>query len=220
MESHNHHLLISVLLISALTLAEFHPRQNDAQSLQANTVYEVHPRQNDAQSLQANTVYEVLRSNGLPMGLFPRGISDFSIDEATGSFRLRLQSPSPCDAVFETRLRYDRDITGRISYGKISDVTGVSAQELFLWLAVRGIQVDIPSSGLIYFDVESVSKQFSLSLFEMPKDCHFVGDVDAGEGAKNDVVSSGDDARAPISESPSDKFLRKRIIDHEKRAVS
>ncbi|CAH2046434.1 unnamed protein product [Thlaspi arvense] len=33
------------------------------------------------------------------------------------------------------------------------------------------IRVDMPSSGLIYFDVGVVRKQYSLSLFETPRDC-------------------------------------------------
>lgn len=134
------------------------------------------------QLLQTTMFQDVLRLCGLPMGLFPQCISDFTI-EATGAFRLRLQSSSPCDSVFETRLRYDPEVSGRISYGKISDVRGVSAQELFLWLAVKGIRVDIPSSGLIYFEVELVSKQFSLSLFETPKECRSV----PYQELKNDV---------------------------------
>lgn len=55
--------------------------------------------------------------------------------------------------------------------GKIGELSGVSQQELFLWFPVRCIRVDDPSSGLIYFDVGVVDKQFSLSLFEDPRDC-------------------------------------------------
>ncbi|KAK7839550.1 hypothetical protein CFP56_017891 [Quercus suber] len=54
---------------------------------------------------------------------------------------------------------------------QISGLSGVSAQQLFLWFPVKGIRVDIPSSCLIYFDVGVVFKQFSLSLFETLPDC-------------------------------------------------
>ncbi|KAF2286434.1 hypothetical protein GH714_016898 [Hevea brasiliensis] len=53
----------------------------------------------------------------------------------------------------------------------IGELSGVSQQELFLWFPVKGIRVDVPSSGLIYFDVGVVDKQFSLSLFENPIEC-------------------------------------------------
>lgn len=62
----------------------------------------------------------------------------------------------------------------------------MSAQELFLWFPVKGIRVDVPSSGLIYFDVGGVVyKQFSLSLFETPPDC-----VDVGSKEKTKIEDS------------------------------
>ncbi|XP_057800131.1 uncharacterized protein LOC131015728 [Salvia miltiorrhiza] len=87
-------------------------------------------------------------------------------------FQLRMLSASPSDAKFETPLRYQCNITGRLSYGQVSDLSGVAAQDLFLWLPVKSIRVDIPSSGLIYFDVGMVFKQFSLSFFKTPKECN------------------------------------------------
>lgn len=191
-----------MLLISAITLA----------------MAEENPHQNDPKSVRRVSFYDVLSSNGLPIGVFPKSISSFSVDPATGVFRLRLQAPSPCETVFETRLRYECDITGRLSYGRIANLTGVTAQELFLWLPVKGIQVDIPSSGLIYFDVEVVSKQFSLSLFETPKDCSSVEDVDV-EGQLIDAVVSDSDL-LQIPQTLSDKFVRMHSTDQENRAVS
>lgn len=79
-------------------------------------------------------------------------------------------------------------MSGTISYGQIQELSGVSAQELFLWLPVKGIQVDIPSSGLIYFDVGVVSKQFSLSFFETPRDCS-ASTAEEGGGDRGDELS-------------------------------
>ncbi|XP_047971282.1 uncharacterized protein LOC125214333 [Salvia hispanica] len=159
-------------------------------------------------SARAVTFYDILSSHGLPIGIFPKGISEFSVDPTSGGFRLRLPSPSPCDTVFETRLRYECDITGSISYGRISNLTGVTAQELFLWLPVRGIQVDIPSSGLIYFDVEVVSKQFSLSLFETLKDCTSPEEIDR----------YADTLKIP--QKPSENIMMAHSTEKENRAVS
>ncbi|KAL5798287.1 hypothetical protein ACOSQ2_003107 [Xanthoceras sorbifolium] len=114
------------------------------------------------------SIYDILRSHGLPMGLLPKGISQFNVDE-TGRFEVFLDQA--CNAKFESELHYDRNVSGVLSYGQIVALSGVSAQELFLWFPVKGIRVDIPSSGLIYFDVGVVFKQFSLSLFETPRDC-------------------------------------------------
>ncbi|KAI3459124.1 hypothetical protein Pfo_015787 [Paulownia fortunei] len=172
---------------------------------------------NDPHTSPATSFYDVLKSNALPIGLFPKGISEFSLDPASGRFELHLLSPSPCDAKFETHVRYQCNITGSVSYGKIANLSGVAAQELFLWLPVKGIQVDIPSSGLIYFDVGVVSKQFSLSFFETPKDC----DAMKGDDGGDDVVLLFDDRdRGRIVENHSEKSVRKRFTDEERRAVS
>ncbi|PRQ23294.1 hypothetical protein RchiOBHm_Chr6g0259771 [Rosa chinensis] len=74
-------------------------------------------------------------------------------------------------AKLENQVRYDFNVSGTLTFGRIADLSGVSAQELFLWFPVKGIRVDVPSSGLIYFDVGVVDKQFSLSLFESPPYC-------------------------------------------------
>ncbi|KAG2669741.1 hypothetical protein I3760_14G047500 [Carya illinoinensis] len=116
----------------------------------------------------SSTIYEVLREHGLPMGLLPKGVREFDIDE-TGRFHAHFDQA--CNAQFESQLHYDRNVSGTLSYGQIGALSGISAQELFLWFPVKGIRVDIPSSGLIYFDVGVVDKQFSLSLFETPPDC-------------------------------------------------
>ncbi|KAG9154358.1 hypothetical protein Leryth_000802 [Lithospermum erythrorhizon] len=117
---------------------------------------------------QDSTIYEVLKDHGLPMGLLPKGVKDFSLD-ANGNFQVHLDQP--CNAKFENEIHYDKNVSGVLSYGQIDGLSGISAQELFLWFPVKEIRVDIPSSGLIYFDVGVVSKQFSLSSFETPRDC-------------------------------------------------
>ena len=52
-----------------------------------------------------------------------------------------------------------------------------------MWFPVKNIRVDVPSSGLIYFDVGGVVfKQFSLSLFETPPDCVDGGSMEGNDG--------------------------------------
>ncbi|KAI4369322.1 hypothetical protein MLD38_017774 [Melastoma candidum] len=117
----------------------------------------------------STTIYDHLRRYGLPIGLFPKGITTYSLDPSDGSFLLNL--PHPCNAHFESQLHYDFNVSGVLRFAQISHLSGVSAQDLFLWFPVKTITVDVPSSGLIYFDVGVVDKQFSLSLFDCPPDC-------------------------------------------------
>lgn len=127
----------------------------------------------------SSSVYEVLRSNGLPMGLLPNGVNDFRFD-GDGKFIAFLDRE--CNAKYESELHYDRNVSGFLSYGQIANLSGISAQDLFLWFPVKEIRVDVPSSGLIYFDVGVVSKQFSLSMFETPRDCTAVPPPDVVDG--------------------------------------
>ncbi|KAL3621887.1 hypothetical protein CASFOL_034083 [Castilleja foliolosa] len=115
-----------------------------------------------------SSIYEILKAHGLPMGLLPKGVTNFSLDNS-GKFVVYLDRA--CNAKFENELHYDMNVSGTISYGQIEGLSGITAQDLFLWFPVIEIRVDIPSSGLIYFNVGVVSKQFSLSSFETPRDC-------------------------------------------------
>ncbi|KAI3508044.1 hypothetical protein L1887_23044 [Cichorium endivia] len=119
-------------------------------------------------SKQSATIYDILRSNGLPMGLLPKGITNFTFDDS-GRFEVYLDQA--CNSKFENEFHYDRNVSGTLTYGQIDGVSGISAQDLFMWFTVKEIRVDIPSSGLIYFDVGVVHKQFSLSSFDTPRDC-------------------------------------------------
>ncbi|CAM8894219.1 unnamed protein product [Rhodiola kirilowii] len=125
---------------------------------------------------ELDTIYDVLKAYGLPIGLLPKGVNEFKIDK-NGNFQVHLDQA--CNAKFESELHFDRNISGTLSNGRIRNLTGVQAQELFLWFPVNSIHVDVPSSGLIYFDVSVVVKQFSLSLFESPPDCVAVMSPDA-----------------------------------------
>nr|KYP64181.1 hypothetical protein KK1_018771 [Cajanus cajan] len=115
------------------------------------------------------TIYEELQAQGLPVGLLPKGIVKYSLNASSGEFEVWMKEP--CNAKFENEVHYDSNIKGILGYGRIGELSGVSAQELFLWFPVKGIRVDVPTSGLIHFDVGVADKQFSLSLFEDPPDC-------------------------------------------------
>ncbi|CAD6235370.1 unnamed protein product [Miscanthus lutarioriparius] len=112
---------------------------------------------------------EVLRAHQLPGGLLPAGITAFRHDAATGRFEAQLEAP--CTARFEVGLRYSATVTGVISPGQIAAISGVAAQDLFMWFPVHDIKVDIPSSGVIYFNVGVVKKHLPLAVFDAPPAC-------------------------------------------------
>lgn len=117
----------------------------------------------------AEAANEVLRAHQLPGGLLPAGITAFRHDAATGAFEARLDAP--CTARFEVGLRYNATVSGVISPGQIAAISGVAAQDLFMWFPVHDIKVDIPSSGVIYFNVGVVKKHLPLAVFDAPPAC-------------------------------------------------
>ncbi|KAJ8553030.1 hypothetical protein K7X08_020423 [Anisodus acutangulus] len=125
------------------------------------------------------------------MGLLPKGVRNFTLDNS-GKFVVHLDQP--CNSKFEKKeneLHYEINVSGTLSYGHIDLITGISAKDLFLWFQVKKIYVSSSSSGVIYFDVGVVSKQFSLSSFDNPKECTAVQvaidleDDDDGNYSKN-----------------------------------
>ncbi|XP_010527283.1 PREDICTED: uncharacterized protein LOC104804642 [Tarenaya hassleriana] len=141
------------------------------------------------------TVYEVLKAHGLPMGLLPKGVKEFYMDK-TGRFEAHLDQA--CNAKFESEFHYERNVSGTLSYGQIGELSGISAKELFLWFQVKTIRVDVPSSGLIYFDVGVVDKQFSLSFFETPREC-----VAGREAPRGNANGDGDIFNGAAASEPS-----------------
>uniref|UniRef100_A0A7N0U5T1 Uncharacterized protein n=1 Tax=Kalanchoe fedtschenkoi TaxID=63787 RepID=A0A7N0U5T1_KALFE len=109
----------------------------------------------------SDSFYSLLRAHGLAIGLVPQNITNFTLYETSGRFEVYLDRS--CSAKFESEVHYETNVTGTLTYGQIGGLSGMSAQELFLWFPVKGIRVDVPTTGLIYFDVGGVvSKQFSL----------------------------------------------------------
>ncbi|XVF27769.1 hypothetical protein REPUB_Repub14bG0137400 [Reevesia pubescens] len=114
------------------------------------------------------SIQDLLQSQGLPAGLFPDNVKSYKLDP---DGRLEVHLESPCMAKFDGRVHFDRVVRANLSYGGLVELEGLSQEELFLWLPVKGIIVNDPSSGLILFDIGVAHKQLSLSLFEDPPVC-------------------------------------------------
>ncbi|CAH9138875.1 unnamed protein product [Cuscuta epithymum] len=114
-------------------------------------------------------VHDLLRSYGLPGGLLPKQVSNYSLSE-TGLLEVFLEGP--CLTKFDTMARYDSVVRANLTHGGLGGVQGFSQEELFVWLPVKGVVVHDPASGLIFLDIGLAHKHLSLSLFEDPPDCN------------------------------------------------
>ncbi|KAK7400105.1 hypothetical protein VNO78_11305 [Psophocarpus tetragonolobus] len=114
------------------------------------------------------SVYEVLPKYGLPSGLLPNTVSDYSLEE-DGEFAVYLAKP--CYIEFDYLAYYDDKITGKLSYGSITNLKGIQVQKLFIWFNVDQIRVDLPPSDSIYFQVGIINKKLDIDQFQTVHSC-------------------------------------------------
>ncbi|KAK4857731.1 hypothetical protein QYF36_005287 [Acer negundo] len=119
------------------------------------------------------SIIELLKSQGLPGGLFPRNIKSYDYDELTGRLEVHLESPCLTMYEIENRVYFEKVVRANLTYGGLIGLEGLSQEELFLWFPVKGIIVNDP--GLILIDIGFAHKQLSLSLFEDPPVCNLQG---------------------------------------------
>ncbi|MCO5605550.1 hypothetical protein L7F22_059733 [Adiantum nelumboides] len=115
-----------------------------------------------------SSITSILTQNGLPIGLLPSAVESYTLSE-DGKFSVSLSKA--CYVDFDYEVYYAETITGTLSYGAISDLSGIQAKKAFLWLSVTGIHADDASSSYIYFDVGLFSKKLSISQFESVPVC-------------------------------------------------
>lgn len=116
----------------------------------------------------APTVYDVLPKYGLPSGLLPDSVLDYTLS-SDGQFVVHLAKP--CYIHFDYLVYYHKTITGKLEYGSITDLDGIEVQKLFLWFDVKEIRVDLPPSDNIYFQVGFINKKLDIDQFKTIHSC-------------------------------------------------
>jgi hypothetical protein len=115
------------------------------------------------------SVYELLPKFGLPSGLLPDTVTNYTLSD-DGRFVVVL--PGPCYVPFEYTVYYEGKITGKLSYGSITDLKGIQVQRFFyLWFDVDEIKVDLPPSDSIYFQVGLINKRLDVRQFKTVHSC-------------------------------------------------
>lgn len=116
----------------------------------------------------STTVYELLPKFGLPSGLLPASVRSYNLSD-DGQFAVSLDQP--CYVQFDYLVYYDRLVTGKLSYGSITDLKGIQVQRFLFWLDVDEIRVDLPPSDSIYFQVGIINKKLDVDQFETVHSC-------------------------------------------------
>lgn len=114
------------------------------------------------------SVYELLPQYGLPSGLLPDAVKNFSLSD-DGTFSVELYRS--CYVQFDYLVYYDAIISGKLKYGSITDLKGIEVKKLFIWLNVDEIKVDLPPSDYIYFQVGLINKKLDVKQFKTVQSC-------------------------------------------------
>ncbi|KAK1586355.1 hypothetical protein Q3G72_001720 [Acer saccharum] len=83
-------------------------------------------------------VHDLLTLYGLPKGLLPGNIESYTLQNDTGYFSIHLTDS--CYVDFNPLVYYGKKITGRLSYGAVTDISGIQAKKLFIWVSVTGME--------------------------------------------------------------------------------
>ncbi|KAJ4727702.1 Protein of unknown function, DUF538 [Melia azedarach] len=114
------------------------------------------------------TAYEILQSYNFPVGLLPKGITKYDLDETTGQFHAYMDGSCSFSLEGSYQLKYKSTISGYISENKLTGLTGVSVKILFLWLNI----VEVVRNGDdIEFSVGIASASFPIDNFYVCPQC-------------------------------------------------
>nr|XP_010923339.2 uncharacterized protein LOC105046447 [Elaeis guineensis] len=120
-----------------------------------------------AAGVVGSAVHDVLPEYGLPRGLLPDSVKSYSLSPS-GEFEVELKAP--CYVQFSDLVYYEKKIKGKLAYGKISDLSGIQAKKLFIWVSVSGIEAH-PDDGTVEFKVGFLSETLPASDFELVPTC-------------------------------------------------
>ncbi|GMN69886.1 hypothetical protein TIFTF001_038932 [Ficus carica] len=119
----------------------------------------------------STTVYDILSKFGLPSGLLPDSVVNYTLSHDDGRFVVVLEGA--CYVNFEYLVYYDKIITGKIGYGSITELKGIEVRRFLIWFDVDEIKVDLPPSDNIYFQVGFINKKLDLDQFKVVRSCYY-----------------------------------------------
>ncbi|KAK1429081.1 hypothetical protein QVD17_11281 [Tagetes erecta] len=105
------------------------------------------------------TIYEVFNQYGFPPGILPDSVESYSLTGDTFVVYLK----KPCYVQYDYLIHFDTEISGKISYGKMTGLKGVSAQSFWFWFNVDEIKVDGHS---LQFTIGIISSKSDIAQFE------------------------------------------------------
>eukprot|EP00271_Cylindrocystis_brebissonii_P013630 TRINITY_DN33653_c0_g1_i1.p1 TRINITY_DN33653_c0_g1~~TRINITY_DN33653_c0_g1_i1.p1 ORF type:complete len:171 (-),score=14.68 TRINITY_DN33653_c0_g1_i1:556-1068(-) len=120
--------------------------------------------------------YDELEKYGLPAGLLPRTVLDYTLNAKDGSFVVHLSGECYSSVNGgKIPVYYAPTLTGTVQQGKLSNLKGISVkppQTYFVWYSVNTIYVDASDSALIHFVIAFGAEQsLPTTEFSSPLQC-------------------------------------------------
>ncbi|CAF1923534.1 unnamed protein product [Brassica oleracea] len=113
------------------------------------------------------TAYTLLQSYNFPVGILPKGVLSYDLDEPTGKFHAYFDKSCSFALQGSYQLDYKSTISGVISENKLTKLTGVKVKVLFLWLNIVEV---IRDGDELEFSVGITSANFAIEEFyESPR---------------------------------------------------
>ncbi|KAL9672162.1 hypothetical protein QQ045_028411 [Rhodiola kirilowii] len=114
-----------------------------------------------------NEIHDILPKYGFPRGLIPNIVKSYTLSD-DGHFQIFLQHH--CYVQFDQLVYYDKVVKGKLKYGSVTDVSGIQAKKLFVWVTVTGIDADF-ESDMVEFHVGVLSEKLPAKQFQEIPSC-------------------------------------------------
>ncbi|MBA0772646.1 hypothetical protein Gotri_007989 [Gossypium trilobum] len=113
------------------------------------------------------SAYDVLQGYNFPVGLLPKGVIKYDLDESTGRFHAYLNDTCSFSLEGSYQLKYKSTISGIISNNRLKDLSGISVKVFFVWLNIVEV---ISDDDELEFSVGIASASFPIdNFYECPQ---------------------------------------------------
>ncbi|KAI3958213.1 hypothetical protein MKW92_029639 [Papaver armeniacum] len=112
------------------------------------------------------SAYEILQGYGFPVGLLPVGVTGYELDESSGKFAAHFGAGDCSFPLSGYQLKYKSTITGVISNGKLTNLSGITVKVLFVWANI----IEVLKREQLQFSIGIASAYFPIdSFYDSPK---------------------------------------------------
>lgn len=120
-------------------------------------------------TLTLTAAHKELLSYGFPVGLLPKNIKTYAINQTSGEFTVEFLDTCRITLPPDNYLAsYSKRVTGKIVDNKIGTLNGISVRAFYKWWGITGIRA---SGDDLVFEVGMVTAKFPSNSFDSIPEC-------------------------------------------------